>query len=90
MSQCMCDVHPREHYRRECLTPTVSRIRWLCYAVGHILLTWFGSTCPLRGTSVQICSSDHLFPMMKHFHPDGSSLFQDDNALIHKALGVTK
>ena len=23
--------------------------------------------------------SDHLYPMMKHFYPDGKGLFQDDN-----------
>lgn len=30
--------------------------------------------------------SDHLYPVMKHFYPDGSGLFQDDNAYIHTAL----
>ncbi len=42
------------------LDPYSEGIRWLCYAVGAILLAWFGSTCPLRGKghckSVQSCS----------------------------------
>ncbi len=32
----------------------------------------------------------HLYPMMKHFYPDGSGLFQDDNAPIHRARGLTE
>ncbi len=28
--------------------------------------------------------------MMKHFYSDGSGLFQDDSAPIHRALGVTE
>ncbi len=34
--------------------------------------------------------SDHLHPMMKHFYPDGSGVFQDDNVPIHRARGVTE
>ena len=59
-----------------------------------ICMVWCGSTCPLRGKghckSIQIVLSDHLCPMMKPFHPDGSGLFQDDNAPIHRARGVTE
>merc|ERR1719419_1878272 len=28
--------------------------------------------------------------MMKHLYPDGSGLFQGDNAPIHRARGVTE
>ena len=38
----------------------------------------------------KVVLSDHLYPMMKHFYPDGSGLFQDDNAPIHRARGVTE
>ena len=42
------------------LDPYSEGIWWLCYAVGGILLAWFGSTCPLRGKShcksTQSCS----------------------------------
>ncbi len=34
--------------------------------------------------------SDHLYPVMKHFCPDGSGLFQDDSAPIHRARGLTE
>lgn len=32
-----------------------------------------------------LMQSDHLYPMMKHVNPDGSGLYEDDNALIHRA-----
>ncbi len=38
----------------------------------------------------KVVLSDHLHPVMKHFYPDGSGLFQDDNARIHRARGVTE
>ncbi len=31
----------------------------------------------------KVVLSDHLYPMMKHFYPDGSGPFQNDNAPIH-------
>ena len=34
--------------------------------------------------------SDHLQPMVNHSYPDGSGLFQDDNAAIHQARVVTE
>ncbi len=34
--------------------------------------------------------SDHLYSVMKHFYPDEIGLFQDDNAPIHRARGVTE
>ncbi len=49
--------------------------RWLCYAVGNILLAWFGFTCPLRAKghckSIQSCcewsplSDDETFIQMR-------------------------
>ena len=38
----------------------------------------------------KVVLSDHLYPMMKHFYPDGSGLFQDDNTPIHRAQGITE
>ena len=38
----------------------------------------------------KIVLSHHLYRMMKHFYPDGSGLFHDDNATIHRARGVTE
>ena len=38
----------------------------------------------------KVVLSDHFHPMMKHFYPDGSGLFQDDNAPIQRARGVTE
>ena len=53
-----------------------------------------GPLVPLEGrvtaNQYKVVLSDHLYPMMKHFYPDGSGLFQDDNAPIHRARGVTE
>lgn len=59
---------------------------WLCNAVWGILLAWFGISCPLRGsvTANEVVLSDHLYPMRKHFYPDGNSLFLDDHAPISR------
>jgi hypothetical protein len=34
--------------------------------------------------------SDCFQPMVKHFYPDGSGLFQDDNVPTHRARVVTE
>ncbi len=53
-----------------------------------------GPLVPLEGrvtaNQYKVVLNDHLYPMMKHFYPDGSALFQDDNAPIHRARGVTE
>ncbi len=53
-----------------------------------------GPLVPLEGTvtanQYKVVLSDHLYPMMKHVYPDGSGLFQDDNAPIHRARGGTE
>ena len=50
-----------------------------------------GPLVPLEGrVTAKVVLSDHLYPMMKHFYPDGTGLFQDDNAPIHRARGVTE
>ena len=53
-----------------------------------------GPLVPLeqRVTSNQykVVLSDDLYPMMKHFYPDGSALFQDDNAPMQIVQGVTE
>ena len=48
---------------------------------------WHGQGSLQINTKVVLC--DHLYPMMKHFYPDGSGLLQDDNVSIHRARGVT-
>lgn len=74
------------------LDPYRDRIRWLCNAVVGILLAWFGSTCPLRVNShcksIQDCSEWSPFILWWNY-PDSSGPFQDDNAPIHSARGVT-
>lgn len=62
---------------------------WNC--VGHlfILFEYIDFTCPLimkyHCKSVQISLTDHLYPMMKHFCPDGRGPIQDGSAPIHRA-----
>lgn len=34
--------------------------------------------------------SDHFYPIVKHFYPNGSGLFQDDPTLLHSAREFTK
>lgn len=46
-------------------------------------------TCPhcRQGSSVnqyKALLTDNSYPIMKYFYPDGSELFQDDPALIHR------
>ena len=76
------------------LDPYSEGIRWLCYAVGGILLHGLGPLVPLEGrvtaNQYKVVLSDHLYPMMKHFYPDGSGLFQDANDPIHRERGVTE
>ncbi len=55
-----CVAYTKRTVQAWMLDPYNEGIRWLCYAVGGILLAWFGSTCPLRGKghcrSIQSCS----------------------------------
>ncbi len=37
---------------------------------------------------MQMLPCDHLYSMLKHFYPDRSGRFQDNNVPIHRALGV--
>ncbi len=80
---------PRKQYRPECLTPVV---RGFCGSVmlwGAFCWHGLGSLVPLEGRvtadQYKVVLSDHLYPVMKHFYPDGSGLFKDDNAPIHRA-----
>jgi len=72
------------------LDPYSEGMWWLCYA-----FCWhgLGPLVPLErrvtANQYKVVLSDHLYPMMKHFYPDGSGL-QDDNAPIHRARGVTE
>lgn len=50
---------------------------------------------PLKGRTTttnhyKFILTDQVFPMKKHFYPDGSCLFQDDNAHIHREQGFTE
>ena len=53
-----------------------------------------GPLVPLEGrvtaNQYKVVLSHHLYPMMRHFYPDESGLFQDDNAPIQRARGVTE
>ncbi len=70
-----------------------------CRSGGSVMLwgafCWhvLGPLVPLEGRATanqyKVVLSDHLYPMMKHFYPDGSGLFQDDDAPTYKAWGVT-
>lgn len=33
------------------------------------------------------CKSDYIYPLMKHFYPDGSSLFQDEHRVSPLSTG---
>ncbi len=50
-------------------------------------LCWhgLGPLIPLEGrvtaNQYEVVLSDHLYPVMKHFYPDASGLFQDDTHL---------
>ena len=70
------------------LEPYSEGVRWICYAVRGIVA---GTVCPILPLEGKVtaneyynCLTDQLYPMMKHFYPDGSGLFQDDNTPIHK------
>ena len=55
---------------------------------------YLGPLVPSEGrvtaNQYKVVLSDCFYPMMKHFYPDGSSLFQHDNAPIHTARGITE
>lgn len=63
---------------------TTGIVQCLCYAVGGILLECFG----WKGYC-KVLLSDHFFPLMNYFYTDGSGLFQDDPAPIHRTRGLT-
>ena len=46
--------------------------------------------CYVTANQYEAVLNHHLYPLMKHFYPDGSDLFQNDNASIHMARGVTE
>lgn len=55
-----------------------------------ILLT--RSSCPLRGKVFlqnKLDWDDHFYPMMTHFDPAGSGLFQHDRVRFYRAHGVS-
>ncbi len=58
---------------------------------GHFAgIVWVHLKGRVTANQYKVVLSDHLYPMMKHFYLDGSGLFQDDNAPIHRAGGVTE
>lgn len=67
------------------LDPYSEGVRWLCYAVGGIVLEWFWSTCYLS-------EQDHykVIQIQKHFYPDGNGPFQDGSTPIHRAQDLTE
>ncbi len=82
------------HVWPECLTPTVMGSSGSVMPWGTFWWHGLGPLVPLQGrvtaNQYKVVLSDHLHPMMKHLYPDGSGLFQDDNAPIHRAGGVTE
>ena len=55
----------------------------------HYAFYWhgLGLLVPLEGrvtnpnpNQYKVIVNDHLYPVMKHFYPDGIGLFQDDNS----------
>ena len=81
-------------YRSKYLTPTARGSGGSVMLWGAFCWHGLGPLVPLEGrvtaNQYKVVLSDHLYPMMKHFYPDGSGLFQDDNAPIHRARGVTE
>ncbi len=73
----------------ECLTPTVRGSSGSVMLWGAFCRHGLGPLVPSEGrvtaNQYKVVLSDHLYPMMKNFNPDGSGLFQDDNAPIHRA-----
>lgn len=61
--------------------------------VGHFRWYGWGPLDPLAvrvtANHYNVVLSDHFYMIMKHFDPDGSGVFQDDSASIHRAQGVT-
>lgn len=59
---------------------------------GFPRLAWFEPSCPFRQRShcKSIKMFFQLYPLMKHFYPNGSGLFRDDSAPIHSARGLTE
>lgn len=82
---------PREPYRPEC---TVIESDDCVMLWGAFCWHGLGPLVPLEGevtaNEYTVILSDHLYPMMRHFYPDGSGLFQDDNAPLHRSQEVTQ
>ena len=76
------------------MTPTVRGSGGSVMLWGAFFWHGLGPHVSLEGrvtaNQYKVVLSDHLYPMMKHFYPDGSGLFQDDNTLIHRVRGVTE
>lgn len=70
------------------LDPYSKGVQWLCYSVGTFCWHGLGPLVTLEGRVTanqhKVVLTHHLYPVMKHFYPDGSGLFQDDNAHIHR------
>uniref|UniRef100_A0A3B4ZMK2 Uncharacterized protein n=1 Tax=Stegastes partitus TaxID=144197 RepID=A0A3B4ZMK2_9TELE len=56
--------------------------------IGGFVMLW-GAFCwhSLEG---EVSLSDHLYPLMKYFSPDGSDLLRDDNASTQRAPGISE
>lgn len=82
---------PREQYRRECTnTRTVRGSNGTVLLLGAFCRHCLGPLVPLEGR-VTVVQGEHLYLMMKTLYPDGSVLFQDDNAPHPcRAWGVTE
>lgn len=74
----------REWYRPQRLTPTGRGPSGSIILWGEFSCHGLGQLVPLQGrvtaNQYKVISSDHLYPMIKYFYPDGSGLLQDDNA----------
>lgn len=61
--------------------------RGICW---HALSPLVTSGGRVTADQFEVVLSDHLYSVMKHFHPNGSGVFQDVNSGVHRARGVTE